>query len=150
MRTTSTFKVGSHSYQANMWHPDKAIGNLTWLTKIVGEPILAVIVNVGSVQELMDSDVDLQLFLPAVKSLVSKLDESEVVSKVREMTEDMLCDGAKVKYDTHFMGRPGHLMKVLLQVLKAQYADFFEELPEAILSPRNEAGSEASNTTPAH
>lgn len=129
MRVTSEFQVGEHTYQVNMWHPDRAIENMTWLVKLVGEPVLALVVQSGSVKDLLDSDMDLTLMVPAVRSLVGNLSEKEVVFKVRQFTEGMLCDGAKVVYDTHFMGRTGHLIKVVTGVLKAQYADFFDALP---------------------
>jgi len=153
MRTTSDFKVGAHEYQVNMWHPDKAIENLTWLTKLAGEPLLAVFVNIGSIEELMSSDVDLRLLAPAVKHLFQSLNEKEVVLKVNQFTEDMLCDGAKVVYASHFMGRTGHLMKVVTEVLKAQYADFFDEIPAGILASGTQkagAGQTTTDTTPAH
>ena len=149
MRTTSEFKAGEHTYQVNMWHPDKAIENMTWLVKLMGEPLVAIVVNIGSVAELMESDVDLTLLAPSVKHLMQNLNEKEVVIKVNQFTEDMLCDGAKVDYETHFMGRPGHLMKVIMGVLKVQYADFFDEIPAGILaSGAKKAGAEVS--TPAH
>ena len=151
MRTTSKFKVGAHEYQVNMWHPDKAIENLTWLTKVAGEPILAVIVNVGSLADLMESDVDLTLLMPAVKELITNLHEDQVVYKVNTFVEEMQCDGKDVVYATHFLGRPGHLMKVLAQVLKAQYADFFDELPAGLRKPSEATGSKTSpDLTPAH
>ncbi len=149
MRTTSEFKAGAHTYQVNMWHPDKAIENMTWLVKLMGEPLVAIVVNIGSVQELMESDVDLTLLAPSVKHLMQNLNEKEVVIKVNQFTEDMLCDGKKVDYVTHYMGRPGHLMKVIMGVLKAQYADFFDEIPAGILAG-GEKKAGAQDSTPAH
>jgi hypothetical protein len=129
MRVTSEFQAGESTYQVNLWHPDKAIENMTWLVKMIGEPVLALVVQQGSIKDLLDTDVDAAVLVPAVRSLVTNLHEKEVVLKVRAFTEGMLCDGGKVIYDTHFMGRPGHLIKVVVGVLKAQYADFFDALP---------------------
>ena len=149
MRTTSSFKTGGHSFQCNMWHPDKAMENLAWLTKMVGEPIVSLVVNMGSVKDLLDSDVDLALLTPAVRELFNKLDEKEFVIKMNEFTEGMLVDGKKLEYETHFMGRPGHLMKVVVNVLKAQYSDFFDEIPAAMLAGKNQEKT-GTITNPAH
>lgn len=139
MRVTSEFRVGEFTYQVNMWHPDKAIENMTWLVKMLGEPVVALIVQSGSVKDLLDSDMDVTLLMPAVRSLVTNLREKEVVIKVRQFTEGMLCNGAKVDYDTHFMGRPGHLMKTLVAVLKVQYADFLDALPAGLAGAKSAA-----------
>ncbi len=149
MRTTSEFQVGEHTYKVNMWHPDKAIENITWLTKLVGEPVIAIMVNVGSIQELMDADIDLTLLTPAVKSLMLNLNEKEVLIKVHSFVEGMHCDGAKFEYATHFMGRPGHLMKVIVGVLRVQYADFFGELPAGFQNVKSQVmgTAEAGNAT---
>jgi hypothetical protein len=145
MRVTSEFQAGGATYQVNMWHPDKAIENMTWLMRLAGEPLVALVTTAGSLQGLMDSDADLAFLTPAVKSLVMNLNEKEVVLKVRSFTEGLLCDGAKVTYETHFMGRPGHLIKVLAGVLRAQYADFFDGLPADLLKRK----AAESTTTPA-
>jgi len=149
MRTSSKFETGGHTYEVNMWHPDKAIENLAWLTKLCGESIVALLVNVDSVRDLMDSEVDLALLTPAVSTMLKSLDEKEVVVKVNQFVDGMLCDGAQFKYDTHFMGRPGHLLKVLVNVLKVQYADFFAEIPAGIVAGKNPATT-GKTSTPAH
>lgn len=135
MRTSEKFKLARgkgekrvmHEYQVNMWHPDKATLNLAWLVKMAGEPLIATVMQVDSLTELLDSKLDAEMIVPAVRSLMLKLDEREIVNKVRSFTEEMLCDGKKVDFDTHFLGYPAHLMKVVFFVLKAQYSDFFDE-----------------------
>jgi len=141
MRTSETFKAGEHSYQVNMWHPDKAIENLTWLSKMLGDTLLGILIQVDSLKELMDMDVDMKLLAPGVKSLLGNLNEKEVALKCRQFTEGMLCDGKKFEYETHFMGRVGHLMKVLIGVLRAQYKDFLDGIPVAELSKLGSKGA---------
>jgi len=141
MRTTESFKLargkGSerklHEYQVNMWHPDKAMLNLAWLIQMVGEPVITILMKADTLSELMEK-VDTEVLVPAVRSLVTQINGKEFVEKVNSFTEDMLCDGVKVDYKIHFMGYPGHLVKVVYYVLKAQYADFFDDPLEA-LSP---------------
>ena len=147
MKTTSTFEVGGCTYAVNMWHPDKAMENLAWLTKTCGESITAIISSVDSLQDILDTDVDLKLLTPAVKAMLLNIKEKEVVQKVRSFTEAMECDGAKVDYDTHFMGRPGHLLKVVVGVLKVQYSDFFADIPAGIMPGKNQTAGQ--NSTPA-
>jgi len=142
MRTSEKFKLARgkgknrvmHEYQVNMWHPDKAMLNLAWVVKLVGEPVITILVQVDSLKELMDK-VDSEVLVPAIKSLITQINEKEFVEKVNSFTEEMLCDGKPVVYETHFLGYPGHLMKVIYFVLKAQYADFFDE-PLVISSPK--------------
>ncbi len=147
MRTSETFKVGKHEYQVNMWHPDKAVENLTWLSKMIGDTLLGILVQVDSLKELADMDVDLKLLAPGVKSLLSNLNEKEVALKCQQFTEGMLCDGKAFKYETHFMGGIGHLMGVIVGVLKAQYQDFFDGLPVAELV--GALAAKGSSSTPA-
>ena len=134
MRTTHTFEIQGSKYQVNMWHPDKAMANLTWLVKTAGEPLVQIFMTVESLDELMDKNIDFSTFVPAVKGIFQKLDENQVVSKVHAFTEEILCDGKALEYESHFLGRPGLLMKVLIQVVKGQYADFFDEIPDGILT----------------
>ena len=142
MRTSENFKLargkGSkrvlHEYQVNMWHPDKAMLNLAWVVKMVGEPVITILMQVDTLEELMEK-VDSEVLVPAVKSLITQINEKEFVEKVNSFTEGMLCDGKQVEYETHFLGYPGHLMKVVYFVLKAQYEDFFDE-PLVASSPK--------------
>lgn len=137
MRTSETFDVGGTSYQVNMWHPDIAIENLTWLIKMVGEPVIAAVVTAGSIEEMLDGKDAEAMLIPAVRSLVANLNEKEVVAKVQLFTKGILANGAKVDYGNYFMGRIGHLMKVLVQILKAQYSDFFDAIPAGIMTGKS-------------
>jgi hypothetical protein len=152
MRTGETFKVGGHEYQVNMWHPDKAIRNLTWLTKMCGEGLLGLLMQTNSVKDLMDSDVDTQLLYPALKALLSNLNERNMVEKVNEIldADSMLCDGKPIKYETHFMGRTGHLLAVLAQIIKVQYSDFFDVLPANVVQGAKKSAAGSESLTPAH
>jgi len=147
MRTSETFRVGDIEYQVNMWSPDKAIEDLAWLIKLCGESITSLFVQVDSVKDLLDMDVDFQLLAPAIKELFTKLNEKEVSLKVRSFCDGLHANGVKVQYETYFMGRIGHLMKVVLQILKAQYKDFFDGTPEVLKST---PGVRVTASTPAN
>lgn len=127
MRTSEKFQVGKREFQVNLWSPAKAMENLAWLTKLAGEPLVSLFVQADSVKELMESELDLKALTPGLRNLFISLDEKVFVLKTKEFTEGLLCDGAKVEYDTYFMGRPGRLIKVIAHVLKVQYADFFDD-----------------------
>lgn len=127
MRTSEKFEVGKNKFQVNLWSPAKAMENLAWLTKLAGEPLVSLLTQAESLQDLMDTELDLKGLAPGLRNLFLNLNEKEFVLKTKEFTEGMLCNGAKVEYDTFFLGRPGRLLKVILQVVKVQYSDFFND-----------------------
>ncbi len=68
-----------------------------------------------------------QLLGGAVRALVERLDEDEVLQIIKNLVDTAECDGKKIIFETHFQGKIGHLFKVVYAVLEVQYSDFLGE-----------------------
>ena len=131
MRQMGEGTVDGLKYEVGHWPVDKATGMLTKLIKILGEPLAMVIVGaVGNKKDgesIMDADLSAlkgESISKAFAGLSTRLDEHEVQKMLKEINEGILCDGKRIDYNTHYMGRIGHLFRVSMFVLKHQYSDF--------------------------
>lgn len=132
------FTIGSEKYQCGTWDVDTATETLTRLVKLLGEPIVMVLMGVvenkqakgggGGLSALMDTDIDdikTEAIAKAFQGLAMRLHEDEVKGILKLCCGDqLLCNGKPVVYNEHFMGRIGHLLKVSMHVLRHQYQDF--------------------------
>ena len=139
MRKMKSFKIGKHhTYEFGTWGIDKANENFAFLmqhAETLLDPIMNGIKAVG-----LDDDLSLEGFLEdesmqalvkgagsAVAKILAGIGPRDFKKKMREYTEGILCDGKKVEYDTHFLGRPTHLYMVVGFQLFYQYSDFLDE-----------------------
>lgn len=130
MREAETFSVKDETYSVNMWHPDRAMEELAWLIKMLGESVVSFVVQADSISDLMDKDIDASFLVPAVRNLVLNIKEKEIAARIKSYTSDIIHGTKPVDYGNHFAGQPGHLILVVAKVLRIQYADFFDVLPE--------------------
>lgn len=120
-----------------------ALKTLTKLTKIFGEPLTLALggffkkAQPGAPTALLESDIDSDVLSKAMKVLVERMDEDEVVALIKLLTtQGVLCDGVKVaSFDEHFRGELSHLFAVLKAALEVQYGNFIgavtDRLPSA-------------------
>lgn len=132
------FTLDNHKYQCGIWDIDTATDTLTKLVKLLGEPLVMVLMGAaeghkknggeGGLQGLMKMEVEdlpTEAIASAFKGLAMRLNEKEVKELLRLCCgQQLLCDGKQVVYDQHFMGRIGLLLKCTIQVLRHQYKDF--------------------------
>lgn len=134
MRKTSTSTIDGQKYEVGHWTVDKQIGIMTRLIKLLGEPLAMTFMGAMSggkkdVKSILETDMTKGIG-EAVRSLVLRLNEEEVKSLLREIaTDSIICDNKPFDYNTHFMGRIGHLLKVVMFSVRHQYADFLDVLP---------------------
>lgn len=127
--------IDGKKYQVGYWDVDTSTATLTKLFKILGEPLAKILL--GALEEkkegqsLMDVKLDgaqAKFVAEAFSGLSSRLDEGEVQKLLRQCCgQGLLCDGKQVEYNSHFMGKIGHLFKVAFFVLRHQYSDFLGE-----------------------
>lgn len=136
MRKTTETTIGDHKYTIGHWPVDKQVKMLTKLTKILGEPLFKMLVMgnpANAAKEdagFMDNPRVMEAMAASFSGLVARLDEEEVKQLMRDVvTDQVLCDGKPFDYNTHFMGRIGHLFKVAVAVVRHQYADFLDVIP---------------------
>ena len=132
MRQLGTYIVDGHEYKIGHWPVDQANENFAFLLNSFGEGLLAAI----SSEDMMAEELGGKLLQDIVKGLFSKLTPKEYASKMREFTSNLLCDGKAFEYNTHFTGRVLHLHKVVFNVLRHQYGDFLDVIPEGLSSTR--------------
>lgn len=141
------FTIDNHKYQCGTWDVDTATDTLTTLTKLLGESLVMVLMGAvetakenrkegepGGLQGLMNMDVEkikTDVIAKAFQGLSTRLNHAEVKQILHLCSDQLLCDGKRVDYNTHFMGRIGHLLKVTVQVLRHQYRDFLGGNPVA-------------------
>lgn len=117
----------------------KGLSVLTRLSNIVGETLLSMASGVkpkipGEEGE-EEEDLNPDIVEAAVKMLVKKLDEDEVVRLAVDIMEGMTVEGKKVglndrtQFDEHFAGRIMLLFKVIMFGLEVNFQDFFEGNP---------------------
>lgn len=138
--------IDGMTYEIGQWPVDKSLDMLTWLTKTLGESFASLSSGAVNMEDLMDKEIA-DVLGPAIRSLIPRLNEQEVKDRAREIVDDVLCNGKKIAYDVHFMGRIGHLFKVIVEVLKVQYADFLGALTDK--KPRVKAVVREEATTQA-
>jgi hypothetical protein len=105
-------------YDLQQLPPTKAIKMMTRTIKLVGEPLLVM---------LAGGQRDITEVLPTVAKILREgLDENEVDSLIKEFMGCVFFQGQPVspQFETHFMGKLPVIFKLLIEVLKLNYADF--------------------------
>ena len=123
--------IDGKKYSFGYWDVDTSTEYLTKLIKLLGEPLAMILLGAVDKKEegqsLMDIDTSQikgDAIAAAFKGLASRLSEDEVKQIMRQCANGVLCDGKKIDYNSHFMGKIGHLFRVALANLKHQYSDF--------------------------
>lgn len=140
-------RVDGNVYSFQQFNTTKSLKIMSRLSKILLEPITLFFASAGgkaSSGNLLDRQLDKDMLGKAVRSLTDRMDEDEVINLIKELTanDNLLVDGKKVDFDTHYEGRLDHLFKVLYAALEVQYGNFLGALIARI-------GSASANTTPA-
>lgn len=126
-RETIIKTIDEHKYEFYQFGAIQAVKVLTRLLKIIGEPIGMAITGVGKKSKsILDQEIDKDALGKAIRALTERLDDNEVLSLINALMEQVLCDGKRIIFDTHFKGRIGHMFKVVKEAIEAQYSDFFE------------------------
>ncbi len=120
--------IAGRKYEFQKFGAKKSVKLLTRLLKLVGEP-LSIAVGATGGGKLFESNLDPKILSSAVRVLVDKLDEDEVLDLIEEFTanDNVLCDGVRVNFDNHYEGKLPELFKVLAAALEVQYGNFFGE-----------------------
>ncbi|QMV49879.1 MAG: hypothetical protein [Mu-like cryoconite phage AB09] len=117
MLDTRTVEVDGATFEVTQFSATKGMKLLTRLTRILGEPLSVL---------MADENAEVQKALPeAVKSLITRLDEDEVVDTVKQLLTGVRLRGeGELQFDTFFAGKFGMLFKLLKEIIMVQYGDF--------------------------
>jgi len=120
--------IDGETYGFQQFGAKQALKVLTRLTKIVGEPMALAFTAAKGEGKLSTRDIDPDILASAVRALMERLDEDNVVDLVETLTAShLLCNGKQIVFDVHYEGKLGHLFKVLMAALEVQYGNFFGE-----------------------
>jgi hypothetical protein len=118
-------EVDGSTYCVHLLSPSKALKLSFKLTKLVGEP-MAQMANASQGKDVAE-------LLPiAVRALLSRLDENEVLGIIKEMVATCTLENKPINFEDSFQGRLGHLVKLVAKVMEVQFSDFFAGLAETL------------------
>jgi hypothetical protein len=124
LRDTVTITYGGDktiTFEIQQLNPTKANKMLVRTVKMIGEPMFLMFAGMKK---------DVKDVLPDIARLIREgLDENEVDSLIKEFMECAFINGQPVKpqFETVFMGKLPVVYKLLIEILKLNYADFLSE-----------------------
>ena len=123
--------IDDQEYKLSMFMPSKAFKLGARVAKVIGEPLAAMASAAGDEYKVNDS------LVTAARALFSRLDETEVWVLVQELLRCASQDGRLVDIELHFQGRLGSLLKLVLEILEYQFADFMQAIGQAVAVKTN-------------
>jgi hypothetical protein len=124
-------EIDGKTYEFQKWGAKESFLTLVKIGKLIGKPageLVAAIAGNGG----LDTDIPAmpEMISKAAASLFDGLDEKETFSIVESLSAGnrVLCDGALVKFDTHYQDDLAHMFRVAKAGLEVQYGSFFGAL----------------------
>lgn len=134
MRQPTKLTIGKNNYVVGNWDVDKALETLVWLTKTFGEGFMTIFVTdegqdaMGKIMSSEKSDEsEKKLVSEFAAKVVDRLDAKEYVKYSRLIVSGTRCNGEEILFNTHFIGKMGELHRLMFNILRHQYSDFFGE-----------------------
>jgi hypothetical protein len=124
-------EVDGRQYEFEKWGAEESLSTLLKLSKIAGKPLAQAIAAIGGDAISIDTKLHLDagLLSTAISALMESMDEGTTVSLIKKLSsEKVLCDGAKISFNSHYQDRLDHLFKVVAAALEVQYGNFFGAL----------------------
>lgn len=122
-------EIDAQRYEFQKWGAEESLSVLIKIAKIVGKPLgMAVgLMQTGEDKGKMDLSPD--LLGTVFDALAENFDEKTCIDVVKKLTaEKVMCEGQKIRFDTHYQDNLGHMMKVAQAALEVQYGNFFAAL----------------------
>lgn len=125
---TEERRIGNYNYTVTQFLATDALGHLADLAKLAG-PAMVMMGDSSEATTLEEAKEEVgEKLSAAIGALMAGLDKQTHVKLIKDLLEKTRVDNAPLVFDTHFMGRIGHLFKVLLFVLEVNFSDFLEEI----------------------
>lgn len=130
MRNSAEIVVDECSYSITMYSATKGKKLYFKLLKAFGEPVstlAATLFNSASDGDMFGKELDPLAIGKAIGGLSEKLNEDEYDRLTKEILETVYVGAQPLTkiYDVHMAGRYMHELKLIGEVLKFQYEDFF-------------------------
>lgn len=124
---STTVTIDGHTYEIFRCDPEKGLGLVARLTKLVG-PAMAVATAARGKADDADANALIdQTVVEAAKALSNSLDAPEVVKLVKDLMGCVVVQGvgkADEVFKAHFVGRYGAIFRLCVEVIKHNH--FFE------------------------
>lgn len=121
-----TFRIDQEDYQFGLLDPETAMKTWVRFLKMGLGPFGSLLSKVslkGGKVDIGDIDFDLS---EALQTLALRMDEQEVMDLIHTMLSQVRDkNGAELVFAVQFIGRIGHLLKVVGKAVEVNYADFF-------------------------
>ncbi len=101
----------------------KGLVHLKKLVKIIGPSMSSLFSDETDVKE---DSVDISNISTAVGLLVENFEDSDVENLIRDLIKSVSKDGSPINFDTEFMADYGKLLKLVVEVIKANYGSVFQ------------------------
>ncbi|WP_448510314.1 phage tail assembly chaperone [Immundisolibacter sp.] len=140
MNQTQSFKeyeIDEQVYSISLFAADQGLKVCAKLIKLIGEPML----QLSGAEKAKTSEERIEILKSALGTLVSRLDEDQVVSLCKTLCSVVtLANSSKTldkEFNLYFRGKYGHLFKLLVKVVEYNFEDFLGELGQgAGLAPQ--------------
>jgi hypothetical protein len=119
-------EIDGHTYEFERFGAKKSLRTFAKITKLIGEPVLMAISSAKG-KNILKSEIDPEILGKAIAAFTMRLDSDETMELIEELTarENVMCDGKKISFDSHYADREDHMMKVLATALEVQYRNFY-------------------------
>tara|TARA_R110000823_G_scaffold261418_10_gene382203 strand:- start:9684 stop:10079 length:396 start_codon:yes stop_codon:yes gene_type:complete len=101
----------------------KGLVNLKRLVKIVG-PSMTSLFNLEA--EVTEENIETANISQAVSLLVENFEDNDVENLIRDLVKSVSKNGTPLNFDTEFMADYGKLIKLVVEVVKANYSSVFQ------------------------
>lgn len=127
-QTEVTIESGGEErvYTVSHFPTSRAAKNLARLAKLLGVPF-------ATMMKAETNDIN-DVIPEAVGVLIDRLDEDDVLALIKDLTKAATYQGQPISeaaFETHFQGRLAELVKLLVEIVKWNYADFLAVLASA-------------------
>lgn len=136
-RQLTSKEIDGKTYEFSQFNTTHALRHFSTLTQIIGEPLAIALGAIfqgkkpKDLKDVLSREIPPDTIPKVVTSLLGNLEGSgtdSALNLVKTLTSGdfVLCDHAKVNFDTHYAGPTGlaHLSKVVIAALEAQYGNF--------------------------
>lgn len=124
-QTPSVTVIDGEGYIFYFLPPPLALKILTRLLKILG-PGAGKFLDGGKLSDLLDREAE-EAIAPIIEAISERLEEDLVWQTIEQLLAYTKTDkNANLAIQTHFEGKPFHLLKVVTGCLKHNYSDFFK------------------------
>lgn len=137
-------EIDGKTYSFSKWRTTESLNNLKKLAKIVAEPLGLVVGNViaggrDEVKSLLDLNFQPEMVSNAARALMENMDAEGTTDLIKKFSSgSVLCEGAKIDFETHYQEDLLLLCKVVAAGVEVQYGGFFAGIVGQIgtLSPK--------------